>query len=146
MSAHIHTYTNIHTRIQNVHMNARRARLKRQHGSDCAGSPTSCQEALSFSLSTAIQTGIPFVASSPIARPRGTTDKRRTTTTNSSSSHHHDSAQSRPHPLICTGEEPIHLVHGPHKLRAWQWPPETRSFFCHFGGGFNTALLYLSRW
>jgi len=72
------------------------------------------------------------VASSPIAR--GTTDKRRTTTTNSSSLHHHDSAPSRPHPLICTGAEPIHPVHGPPKLRAWPWPPETRSFFCHFGG------------
>ena len=37
MSAHIHTYTYIHTRIQNVHMNARKARLKRRRGSDCAG-------------------------------------------------------------------------------------------------------------
>ena len=39
MSAHIHTYTYIHTRIQNVHMNARKARLKRWRRSDCAGSP-----------------------------------------------------------------------------------------------------------
>ena len=37
MSAHIHTYTYIHTRIQNVHMNARKARLKQRCGSDCAG-------------------------------------------------------------------------------------------------------------
>jgi len=73
------------------------------------------------------------VASSPIARQRGTTDKRRTTTTNSSSSHHHDSAPSRPDPLICTGAEPIHPVHGPPKLPAWPWPPEMRSFSCHFG-------------
>jgi len=73
------------------------------------------------------------VASSPIARPRGTTDKRRTTTTNSSSSHHHDSAPSRPHPLICTGAEPIHPVHSPPKLPAWPCTPETRSSFCHFG-------------
>ena len=29
MSVHIHTYTYIHTRTQNVHMNARKARLKR---------------------------------------------------------------------------------------------------------------------
>ena len=74
------------------------------------------------------------MASSPIARPRGTTDKRRTTTTNSSSSHHHDGAPSRPYPLICIGAEPIHPVHCPHKLPAWPWPPETRSFFCNFGG------------
>ena len=121
MSAHIHTYTCIHTRIQNVHMNARKARLKRRRGSDCAGSPTWRQEALPFSLSAAIQRGIPFVVCSPIARPRGTTDKRRTTTTNSSSWHHHNSAPSRPHPLICTGAEPIHPVHGPTKLRAWPY-------------------------
>jgi len=116
MSAHVHTYTYIHTRIQHVHMNARKVRLERRRGSDWAGSPTSCQESRPFSLSAAIWRGIPFVASSPIACPRGTTNKRRTTTTNSSSSHHHDSAPFRPHPLICTGAEPIHPVHGPPKL------------------------------
>ena len=68
MSAHIHTNTYIHTRIQNARMNARKARLKRRRGSDCAGSPTWRQEALPFSLSAAIWRGIPFVASSPIAR------------------------------------------------------------------------------
>ena len=47
---------------------------------------------------------------------------------------HHDSALSRPHPLICTGAEPIHQVHCPRQLPALPWPPETRSFFCHFGG------------
>ena len=72
-----------------------------------------------------------------------TTDKRRTTTTNSSSSPHHDSAPSRPHPLICAGAEPIHPVHGPCKLRAWPWPTETRSFFCHFGGSFPGFTLTL---
>jgi len=55
MSAHIHTYTYIYTRIQNVHMNARKARLKRRRGSDCAGSPTWHQEALPFSLSASRQ-------------------------------------------------------------------------------------------
>jgi len=107
MSAHIHTYTYIHTRIQNVHMNTCKARLKRQRGRYCEGSSIWRQEALPFFLSVAIWRVIPFVASSPIARPRGTTDKRRTATTNSSSSHHHDSAPSRPHPLICSGAEPI---------------------------------------
>jgi len=134
MSAHIHTYIYIHTRTQNVHMNTRKAPLKRQRGSDCAGSPTWRQEALPFSLSAAIWRRIPFVASSPIARPQGMTDKRRTTTTNSSLSHHHDSAPSRPHPLICTGAELIHPIDWPRNLPAWPWPPETRSFFCHFGG------------
>ena len=37
---HTYTHTHIHTRIQNVHMNARKARLKRRRGSDCVGSPT----------------------------------------------------------------------------------------------------------
>ena len=76
------------------------------------------------------------MASTPIACPRETTDKRRTTTTNGSSSHHHDSAPSRLHSLIYTGAEPIHQVRCPRKLPAWPWPPETRSFFCHFGGFF----------
>jgi len=146
MSAHIHTYTYIHTRIQNVHMSARKARLKRRRGSDCVGSPIWRQEAPPFSLSAAIGRGIPFVASSPIARPRGTTDKRRTITTNSSSSHHHDSVPSRPHPLICTGAEPIHPVHSPPKLPAWPWPPETRSFSFHFGGFFFKQSLAPSLW
>jgi len=47
---------------------------------------------------------------------------------------HHDSAPSRPHPLICTGAEPIHSVHCPRQLPAWPWSPETRSLSCHFGG------------
>ena len=55
MCAHIHTYTYIHIRIQNVHMNARKACLKRRRGSDCAGSPTSHQESLPFSLSATRQ-------------------------------------------------------------------------------------------
>jgi len=58
MSAHIHTYTYIHTRIQNVHMNARKARLKLRRGSDCAGSPTWHQEALPFSLSASRQRAV----------------------------------------------------------------------------------------
>ena len=57
---------------------------------------------------------------------------------------HHDSAPSRPHPLICTGAEPIHPVHCPRQLRAWPWPPETRSFFCHFGGVSLDFLVCLS--
>ena len=101
MSTHIHTYTYIHTRIQNVHMNARKARLKRRRGSDGAGSPTWHQEALPFSLSASRQRAV------------------------------------RPHPLICTGAEPIHPVHCPRQLPAWPWSPETRSFFCHFGGVFR---------
>jgi len=142
MPAHIY----IHTLMQNVHINARKARLKRRCGIDCAGGSSWPEEALPFSLSAAIWRGIPFVASTPVARPRGTTDKRRTTTINSSSLHHHDSAPSRPHPLICTGAEPIHPVHGPPKLRAWPWPPETRSFSCHFGGLYVRISWLLLGW
>ena len=40
MSAHIHTNTYIHTCKQNVHINARKARLKQRRSSDCAGGPT----------------------------------------------------------------------------------------------------------
>jgi len=126
---HIHIYTHTHTKCT---YERTQSTSKWRRGSDCAGSPTWRQEALPFSLSAAIQRGIPFVASSP----RGTTDKRRNPTTNSSSSHHHDSAPSRPHPLICTGAELIRSVHSPPKLRIRSWPPETRSFFCHFGGFF----------
>jgi len=55
---HTYTHTHIYTRIQNVHMNARKARLKRRRGSDCAGSPTWHQEALPFSLSTSRQRAV----------------------------------------------------------------------------------------
>jgi len=98
MSAHINTYIYIHTRIQNVHMNARKARLKRRRGSDCANSQLDTKKFY------------------PSPCP------------------HHDSAPSRPHLLICTGAELIHLVHCPRQFPALPWPPETRSFFCHFGG------------
>ena len=49
---------------------------------------------------------------------------------NRSTSHHHVSAPPRPHPLICTGAEPIHPVHGPPKRRAsrsTQWPAQPTS-------------------
>ena len=36
---------------------------------------------------------------------------------------HHDSAPSRPHPLICTGVEPIHPVHCPRQLPVWPCRP-----------------------
>jgi len=52
---------------------------------------------------------------------------------------HHDSAPSTLHSLICTGAESNHPVHCPRQLPAWlcgPMPPETRSFFCHFGGFF----------
>ena len=56
---------------------------------------------------------------------------------------HHDSAPSRPHPLICTGAEPIHPIRFPRQLPAWPWSPETRSFFCHFGGVFLIIYGYI---
>ena len=105
---YIHIYTHTHTACTYARMHAR---LERQCCSDCVRSPTERLEAPPFSLSAAIWRRIPFVASSPIARSRGTTDKRRTTTTNSSSAHHHDSAPTRLHLLICTGAEPIHPIH-----------------------------------
>jgi len=114
-----HTYMHIYTRTRTKCTYAlMQARVKRRCGNDCAGSPTWRQEAPPFSCPLLSGGGSPSVASSPIARPRGTTDKRRTTTTNSNSSHHHDSALPRLQPLICTGAEPIHPVHGPPKLRA----------------------------
>jgi len=58
MSAHIHTYTYIHTRTQNVHMNARKARLKQRRGHDCAASPPWHQETLPFSLSSSRQRAV----------------------------------------------------------------------------------------
>ena len=128
---HIHIYTHTHTKCT-YERTKNTSETTAPRG--CAGSPTWRQEVLPFSLSATIWRGIPFVVISPSTRPWGTTDKRRTTTTNNSSMYCHDSAPSRPHPLICTGEDPIHIVHNPPKLRTWPWPPETRSFSCHFGG------------
>jgi len=133
MSAHIHTYTYIHTHVQNVHMHARKhtwndgatardARLDTQKLSPSPPRENSNSEG-----------GHPPQRAAQLPHSRRTTGKRRTTTTDSISSHRHDSAPSRPHLLICTGAEPIHPVHGPPKLPAGPWPPETRSFFCHFG-------------
>jgi len=86
-------------------------------------------------LPVAIWRGTPFVVSTPIACPRGTTDKRRTTATNSSSSHHHDSAPSRPHSLICTGAEPIHLVHARSQLGCAAEAPRNEVIFLPFWRG-----------
>jgi len=49
--------------------------------------------------------------------------QRRTTKPHSSSSHHRDSAPPKQHPLICTGAEPIHLVHGRLRLPATEAIP-----------------------
>ena len=114
------------------------ARLKQRRGSDCAQSPTWRQEGPPLSLSAAIREGITLrgQASSPIARPRGTTDNRRTTTTNSSSSNHHDSAPPRLQPLIC-GRSTQFMARPSCKPRR---PPP-----CHFGGfSFSETQLQLS--
>ena len=80
----------------------------------------------------AIQGGSPSVASSPIVRPRGTTDQRRTTATSNSSSHHHGSAPPRLQLLICIGAETSHPVHGPPKLRAAETTPWNEVTFLPF--------------
>jgi len=48
--------------------------------------------------------------------------------------HHanHDSVTPRQHPLICTGAEPIHQVHGSPKLELWSRCSEIGSHFHHF--------------
>jgi len=61
---HIHIYTHTHTNCTYE----RTQSTSERRGSNCVGSPTSRQEALPFSLSAAIRRGIPFVASSQIAR------------------------------------------------------------------------------
>jgi len=132
MPVHIHTYTYIHTHVQHVHMHACKhiwndstaatAREARLDTKKLCPSPCPLQSG----------GGSPSVPSSPIARPRGTTDKHRTTTTNSSSSHHHYSAPSRLQPLICTGAEPIHPIHGPPKLRATDTTPRNEVTFLPF--------------
>ena len=112
MFVHIHTCTYIHTHVRHVHMPTRKhawndgvaatAREARLESRELHPSPCPLQSGRES----------PSVASSPIARSRGTTDKRRTTSTNRSSSHHHNSAPPRLHPLICTGAGPIKPVHG----------------------------------
>jgi len=52
---------------------------------------------------------------------------------------HHHSAPSRPHPLICTGVEPIHPVHCPRQLPAWPcrpMAPRNEVIFLPFWRGF----------
>jgi len=94
----LHIYTHTRTTCTCARM---QARLKRWHGSECAGSPTSRKEAPSFSLSASIWRGITLRDHQHNYPSRETTDKHRTTTTNSSSSHHHDSAPPRLQSLIC---------------------------------------------
>jgi hypothetical protein len=142
MSAHIYTYTYIHTHIQNVHMHARK------HAWNDGAAATAREASLDTKELSASpprensnpEGGHPPQRAAQLTHSRRMTGMRRTTTPDSSSSHHHDSALSRPHSLICTGAEPIHQVHGPPKLPAWLWPPETRSFVCHFGAFFESPL------
>jgi len=98
MSVHIHTYTYVHTHITCTYARTQ-ARVERKCGSDCARSPTWRHETPHFSYSW------PRVSRSQETRGR-------TTTTHSSSFHHHDSVPPRLYPLICTGAEPIHPIHG----------------------------------
>jgi len=137
MSVHIHTCTYVHTHVQHVHMHAHKhvrndgaaatAREARLDAKKLSPSPWPLQS----------RGGLPSVASSPIARPRGMIDQRRTTTTNSSSSHHHDSTPPRLQPLICTGADLHWCGADPPSswpAQAWPWPPETRLRFCHSRG------------
>jgi len=63
-------------------------------------------------------------------------EKRRasaeTNTTDSSSPHLHDSTPPRLQPIICTGAEPIHPVHGPPKLLATEATPQNEVTFLPF--------------
>jgi len=140
MSVHIHTCTYIYTHVQHLHMHA----CKQVWNN---GTALTVREA---QLDTKKLCPSPWlmhsgggslsVASSPIARPRGTTDKCRTTTTNSSSSHHHDSASPKLQQLICTSAEPIFPVRGQPKLRATEANPQHGVTFLIFSWGFLKEL------
>jgi len=132
MSLHIHTCTNIHTHVQHVHMHACKHVWKDGTVATAREAWLDAKKLCPSPCPLQSGGGSPSVASSPIARPWGTTDKRRTTTTNSSSSHHHDSTPPRLQPLICTGAEPIHPVHGPPKLRATEATPRNEVMFLPF--------------
>ena len=130
-----------HTRIQNVHIYERTQSTSETTAPQrLRGKPNLTPRSSALLPVRCNPEGDILRGQQPNCPSRGTTDKHRTTTTNSSSSHHHNSALSRLHPLICTGAETIHPVHGPPKLRAWPWPPETRSFSCHFGGFFSNLF------
>jgi len=133
----IHTYIYIHTHIRHVRTHTRKhawndgvaATVREARLAAC---PSPCP----------LQSGreSPSVASSPIARSRGTMDTR----TNRSSSHHHDSAPPRLHPLICTGAEPIHPFHGCSSRgprRSIHIPAVFLPFSCHFPAVFIGRLL-----
>ena len=142
MSAHMHTYTYIHAHIQKLHMHARK------HAWNDGTAATAREARLDTKKlrpsppreNRNPEGGHPPQRAVQLSHSRRTTGKWRTTTIDSSSSHHHDSAPSRPHLLLCTGAEPIHPVHGAPKLPSWPWPPETRSFSCHFGASFYNSL------
>jgi len=126
MSVHIHkfTYIIVYTHVQHVHMHACKHVWNDGEAATAREAPLDVKKLHPSPCPLQSGGGSPFVASSPIARPRGTTDKRRTNTTNSSSSHHHDRASPR-QPLICT----VAPVHGPPKLRATEATPRNEVTF-----------------
>ena len=183
MSAHIHTYTYIHTHIQNIHMDARKHAWNDGAAANVQGAVAN-KLALHFSFVRRNQPTfrtsnartslyprpavlIPLHSPSPLPNiPQNSSklaqlyngplrscrkiggkaaveqsrsrqarrnpsprmikvsvhEKRRVNgeqpTPASSPLRNHDSAAPRQHPLICTGAEPIHQVHGPPKPRA----------------------------
>ena len=131
MSAHIHIhiYTHTHTkctseRTQNTSETTARQRLR--------GKPNLMPRSSALLPVRCNPERDTLRGQQPNCPSRGTTDKRRTTTTNSSSSHHHDSAPSRPHPLICTGAEPIQAV-----------PPRNEVILLPFWRGLSVQKLFV---
>jgi len=145
-SVHMHTCTYIHTRVLHVHMHA--CKHVRNDGAAATARQAKLDAKKLCPSPCPLQSGggSPSVANSPIARPRGTTDKRRTTTTNSSSSHHYDSAPPTLQLLICTGAEPIHPVHGPPKLRATEATSRNEVTFLPFSPGFSWLTCIRDGW
>ena len=150
MSAYIHTYTYIHTHIQNVYINTRKHAWNDGAAANVQGAVADqgsfailfrSTQLTTFRTSNARTSLYPRPASPvPLQRCSRATVRehagiqaqkwsKRLFTRNEGSiknnqspqaAHHanHDSAVPRQHPLICTGAEPIHQVHGPPKLRA----------------------------
>ena len=133
MSAHIHTYTYIHTRIQNVHMNARKARREAQLGAKklC---PSPCP----------LQSGGGYpswpVPQSPVHEKRRISAEQPQPT----AAHRTITSARRPDHIRLSALVWSHSTQFTQalSLAARPWPPETRSFFCHFGG-FSCICIYV---
>ena len=123
MSAHIHTYTYTHTLIQNVHMNARKARREAQLGAKkLCPSPCPLQSGGGYLSRPAPQSPVHEKRRISSEQPQPTAAHCTITT-----------ARRADHIRLSALVRSTQFMQAP-SLAARPWPPEMRSFFFHLGG------------